>query len=160
MSDCKSVCRSRTLYIIHTLYTSLQPDAALQLRPPSTFQQWTLSWNIFNALFQRGRYRLLHPCARLPCRVRSMCRMREVWFGFARSSIYCRHSGLTRHVFSKVAKLFVGRRVDSRRRGRRSQIVVRNADAGRESSNAAASSRFVQFQCTVLTFPTGISRII
>jgi hypothetical protein len=54
MSELKSVCRSRTWYVSHALYASLQPDAALQLRPPSTIQPWTLYWNLFNALFQRG----------------------------------------------------------------------------------------------------------
>ena len=58
MSDCKYVCRSRTWYFSHTLYTSLQPDAALQLRPPSsvpsTVPPWTLFWNLFHALFERG----------------------------------------------------------------------------------------------------------
>jgi hypothetical protein len=54
MSDCKSVCRSRTWYFSHTLYTSLQPDVALQLRPPSTVPPWTLFWNVFHALFERG----------------------------------------------------------------------------------------------------------
>lgn len=54
MSELKSVCRSRTWFVSHTLYASLQPDAALQLRPPSTVQPWTLFWNRFHALFQRG----------------------------------------------------------------------------------------------------------
>ena len=53
MSDCKSVSRYRSWYVSHTLYTSLQPDTALQLRPPSTVPPWTLFWNLFNALFQR-----------------------------------------------------------------------------------------------------------
>ena len=54
MSDCKSVCRSRTWRVRHTLYTSLHQDAALQLRPTSTAQPWTLFWNLFKALFQHG----------------------------------------------------------------------------------------------------------
>ncbi len=54
MSELKSVYRSRTWYVSHTLYASVQPDAALQLNPPSTVQPWTLFWNLFHALFQRG----------------------------------------------------------------------------------------------------------
>ncbi len=54
MSNCKSVCPACTWYVSHTLFTSLQPDSALQLRPPSTVQPLTLFWNFFKALFQRG----------------------------------------------------------------------------------------------------------
>ena len=54
MSELKSVCRSCAWSVSHTLYTSLQPDAALQLRPPSTVPPWTLFWNLFHALFERG----------------------------------------------------------------------------------------------------------
>ena len=54
MSELKSVCRCRACYVSHTLYASLQPDAALQLRPPSTVQPWTLFRNLFHTLYQRG----------------------------------------------------------------------------------------------------------
>ena len=54
MSELKSVCRSCTWYVSHTLYASLQPDAALQLRPPSTVPPLTLFWNLFHTLFERG----------------------------------------------------------------------------------------------------------
>jgi hypothetical protein len=54
MSEIKSVCRSCAWSVSYTLYASLQQDAALQLRPPSTVQPLTLFWNLFHALFQRG----------------------------------------------------------------------------------------------------------
>jgi hypothetical protein len=54
MSELKSACRSRAWLVSHTLYASLQPEAAVQLRPPSTVQPLTLFWNLFHALFQRG----------------------------------------------------------------------------------------------------------